>query len=313
MDHYGVLGVDADASPDEITRAYRDLAKAFHPDQHPGASAAAQARYGEAMGAINHAYNVLKDPARRRDYDATLAEAHADDTRRRPVEGECVLCGHGPAEEFEFSYQNAWLIRATRYTQGLSMCGPCALCIGRSHQNRTLMTGWWGVFSFFRNLAVVFTNARELHRAAKLAPPRPVPDVVAPLPTPLDAGRPVFARCGLYVTIAAFAMLGAMGAADQEETSVAAAPTGQAGGIFGQQTSSGGGIYADAPSTEEPDAGWAVGACVQGPAHSVVAVECSEPNDGEIVDSVTDKDYCPDEADAYIEDDAVVWCIDEDA
>ena len=312
MDHYAVLGVPAGASPDEITRAYRDLAKAFHPDQHPGASAAARARYGEAMSAINHAYSELKDPERRRAYDAALAEAHAADTRRRPVEGECVLCGHGPAAEFEFSYQNAWLIRATRYTQGLSMCGPCALCIGRSHQNRTLMTGWWGILSFFRNLAVVFTNARELRRAGHLPTPRPVPDVVAPLAAPLDAGRPVFARCGLYVAIAAFVVLGAMGAASEEEDPVAAAPTAPAWGSYDQQTSTGG-IYADASTTEEPDAGWEVGACVRGPAHSVVAVACWETNDGEIVDSVGDKDFCPDEADAYVEDDAVVWCIDEDA
>lgn len=62
-DHYEVLGVGRDASPEEIQRAYRKLARRAHPDvdKSPGA----EDRFKE----INEAYHVLSDPERRRRYD----------------------------------------------------------------------------------------------------------------------------------------------------------------------------------------------------------------------------------------------------
>ena len=63
--HYQLLGVDADASSDEIQRAYRLLALRLHPDVAPDADPA-------AMAAINGAWSVLSDPARRAAYDAGL-------------------------------------------------------------------------------------------------------------------------------------------------------------------------------------------------------------------------------------------------
>jgi curved DNA-binding protein len=63
-DFYEVLGVSRDASPDEIQRAYRKLARTYHPDvnKDPGA----EARFQE----IAEAYDVLSDPDTRRRYDA---------------------------------------------------------------------------------------------------------------------------------------------------------------------------------------------------------------------------------------------------
>jgi hypothetical protein len=61
IDPYGVLGVPRAASRDEIARAYRSLAKRYHPD--------AGAEPTPTMGRINEAWNILSDPARRARWD----------------------------------------------------------------------------------------------------------------------------------------------------------------------------------------------------------------------------------------------------
>ncbi len=66
MDLYGVLGLRRDASPDDIKRAYRRLARRFHPDINPG-DRAAGARFRQVV----FAYETLIDDDRRRQYDQT--------------------------------------------------------------------------------------------------------------------------------------------------------------------------------------------------------------------------------------------------
>ena len=63
-DYYEVLGVSRDASEAELKKAYRQLAKKYHPDMHPG-DAEAEAKFKEA----SEAYGVLSDADKRRQYD----------------------------------------------------------------------------------------------------------------------------------------------------------------------------------------------------------------------------------------------------
>lgn len=62
-DYYAILGVSRDAKPEDIRKAYRKLAKEYHPDVNKAAGA--EDKYKE----INEAYEVLKDPAKREKYD----------------------------------------------------------------------------------------------------------------------------------------------------------------------------------------------------------------------------------------------------
>ncbi|MCH8328601.1 MAG: molecular chaperone DnaJ [Candidatus Marinimicrobia bacterium] len=86
-DFYTTLGLDRDASPDEIKKSYRKLALRFHPDKNPGDQSAEQ-KFKEAA----EAYEVLKDPEKRARYDQF---------------GAAGVNGGGGAAQFDFDISDA--------------------------------------------------------------------------------------------------------------------------------------------------------------------------------------------------------------
>ena len=63
-DYYEILGVKTSASADDIRKAFRKLARKYHPDVNPGDKAAE-----ERFKAISEANDVLSDPKKRKIYD----------------------------------------------------------------------------------------------------------------------------------------------------------------------------------------------------------------------------------------------------
>ena len=64
QDYYKLLGVDKNAKPEEISKAFKKLARKYHPDLNPG-----DKKSEEKFKEINEAYEVLKDPEKRKLYD----------------------------------------------------------------------------------------------------------------------------------------------------------------------------------------------------------------------------------------------------
>ena len=91
-DYYSILGLDRSASSEDIKRAYRNLAKQFHPDMNPHPDAAR--RFSE----IDEAHDVLIDPDSRRNYDWRLPPEPASP---QPAGGQRTQSARGvPPSEY---------------------------------------------------------------------------------------------------------------------------------------------------------------------------------------------------------------------
>ncbi len=98
-DHYEVLGVRPDATPDELRRAYRERARVLHPD------AAGDA---EAMRRLNDAWRVLRDVRSRSLYDQALGTGRPDGAEdTAPDDHRAGLTRHGPPV---FARPGLWMV-----------------------------------------------------------------------------------------------------------------------------------------------------------------------------------------------------------
>lgn len=88
---YELLGISQKSTPDEIKKAYRKLARQYHPDVNPN-NKEAERKFKE----INEAYETLSDPAKKTEYDALLARPH------RETPGSGGRRSAGPEGDFTF-------------------------------------------------------------------------------------------------------------------------------------------------------------------------------------------------------------------
>jgi len=87
-DYYQVLGLPRTASPDDIKKAYRRLARQYHPDLHAGAK---KAEMEKKFKELNEAQEVLTDPEKRKKYDqygADWEQAQAFEKSRQQAGGQ---------------------------------------------------------------------------------------------------------------------------------------------------------------------------------------------------------------------------------
>lgn len=161
---YEILQVDPRAEPEVLEAAFRRLARKYHPDvSHTTDSV-------ERMKELNAAYQILRDPGRRADYDRALLEPEDgwDEERSWPPETEpvaearlacrqhagepaiatCPTCGAGMCEHCFVRFQPA-------------TCPRCAAALAGQPRRRFLLPALW-FFILLGLMAYLFANSSWL-------------------------------------------------------------------------------------------------------------------------------------------------------
>jgi len=108
-------------------------------------------------------------------------------------------------------------------------CRNCGLATFRQMQNRTLITGWWGVISFFVNIGSLLGNLGAWSKFHSLAAPDEAHTVA------LDPGPPLYRRGGIWFAAIAIAILASMAASEasqEEDYSVPSYTRSTTGGVY---------------------------------------------------------------------------------
>jgi len=195
-----------------------------------------------------------------------------------PVDDGCMVCGRGPAEHVKLRSVVGMVI-AFRWSHVEGrFCRDCGTAMSREVLNKTLLTGWWGLISFFTNWYAVFVDTKALWRFRNMPEP-----IGAPRATPLAAGKSLLARAGVYVGVVAMLIAGTILVAFSAES----------------------------------DASDFDGKCVSFDAGHTKVLErsCGDSHDGKVVAVVTDRSDCPATTDGSMRleaDDDNVLCVDLD-
>jgi molecular chaperone DnaJ len=131
-DYYKTLGVERSASPDEIKKAYRSLAKEYHPDKNPG-DEASEAKFKE----ISEAYETLSDKNKKKSYDSPGQSFHDFFNRGNPFGAGFSFHTGGSARKqsvprdiragFSITLGDAYMgVKKVIDFGRLSSCGPCS-------------------------------------------------------------------------------------------------------------------------------------------------------------------------------------------
>lgn len=150
INYYHILGISTKASQKEIKEAYRKLALRYHPDKNPD-NAYAEERFKE----LSHAYQALRDPARKAQHDFALIYEASGHQQYSPSSGQ---------DPYTYSYgqpQGGTTRSRPKKNPGTNFRpGPPV----NSRQN-IVATAWaFGIFFFFALLAVGFSSYRSYHQ-----------------------------------------------------------------------------------------------------------------------------------------------------
>ena len=117
-DYYEVLGVCKDADEATLKKAYRQVAKKYHPDMNPG-DAEAEKKFKEA----SEAYAVLSDPEKRRQYDQFGHAAFDGSAGAGSGSGSQGVCG--PYSRLLFPSRVSFLLLTLSCTPGAGQTAGC--------------------------------------------------------------------------------------------------------------------------------------------------------------------------------------------
>jgi hypothetical protein len=289
---FAILGVEANATMDEITSAWREKVKKLHPDRYPDAPPEIVAKLNEEISRVNVSYQVLKGDLERmrlvfgNSSTETANDSASSSSRHQSRRNEprlppdcCDVCGSMNTRVFSFTRQTGMIFQRSVGTFEAKLCRDCALSVGRQFQSRTLTTGWWGMISAPANLFYIAKNSLGLWRATGLEDPTPPPGFRT---MPMDPGRAVLLRPFSWIGIGVLALV------------LVVASNSESGSTGSSNSTS-----------------WQSGYCVAG-SPMLYPVECSAPHNGKIVAKVTSKELCPLFAERYVQDGLDVFCIDND-
>jgi len=114
-DHYEALGLEPEATPEQIKKAFKALALQYHPDQHPSPIASAIFRR------IHEAYQVLSDPQQRKRYDERRLSARPRrQPRSKPAPGPEPPPPKSEGRRREAAYREQYARRRARQARAIS-------------------------------------------------------------------------------------------------------------------------------------------------------------------------------------------------